>query len=81
MFKKKITVNMYFSLKTMSEEKFNLNYLSILMLAGVKDYCQWESFNATCRENEIIVMKSARYGEFFPLNITVPVRDSDGLVA
>jgi len=27
-----------------------------------QDYCQWESFNVTCSDNEFILMTSARYG-------------------
>lgn len=25
-------------------------------------YCQWETFNATCGPNEVVMMKSARFG-------------------
>ena len=27
-----------------------------------EEYCQWETFNATCGEGEVIVMRTARYG-------------------
>ncbi|KAI0209179.1 hypothetical protein LSAT2_006149 [Lamellibrachia satsuma] len=27
-----------------------------------RDYCQWETFNATCRSTEVIVIANARYG-------------------
>ena len=27
-----------------------------------RDYCQWETFNATCRPTEVIVIQTARYG-------------------
>jgi len=26
------------------------------------EYCQWETFNATCSRGSVIVMQSARYG-------------------
>src|SRR6218665_1055619 len=29
---------------------------------GRTEYCQWETFNATCRPEEMILMQSARYG-------------------
>lgn len=33
------------------------------VLAGIiQQYCQWETFNATCRQNEVIMMEHARYG-------------------
>ena len=28
----------------------------------IRQYCQWETFNATCRPDEVAVMQSARYG-------------------
>ncbi|KAK2150343.1 hypothetical protein LSH36_410g03000, partial [Paralvinella palmiformis] len=28
----------------------------------IREYCQWETFNATCSSNEIIFMKVANYG-------------------
>ena len=30
--------------------------------SGLQDYCPWESFNAKCQKNEVIVMEVARYG-------------------
>ena len=32
------------------------------MVSTVQEFCQWESFNVTCRENEFILVTSARYG-------------------
>ena len=33
------------------------------VFAGImQEFCQWESFNATCRQNEVIMMEHARYG-------------------
>ena len=29
---------------------------------GTREYCQWETFNATCRPDEVIIMKTADYG-------------------
>lgn len=29
---------------------------------GVRDYCQYEKFNATCAGDQVIVMQTARYG-------------------
>ena len=26
------------------------------------EYCQWDTFNATCRQDEVILMRSAHYG-------------------
>ena len=31
-------------------------------LSGVRDYCETETFNASCRPGEVIVIKSAHYG-------------------
>ncbi len=31
-------------------------------ILGVRDYCQFESFDASCGADEVILMKSARYG-------------------
>jgi len=27
-----------------------------------RDYCEWESLNATCSQNHVIVIREARYG-------------------
>ena len=27
-----------------------------------REYCEWESFNASCGADEVILMKSAKYG-------------------
>ena len=29
---------------------------------GLREYCEWESFNATCGRDEVIVMRTAKYG-------------------
>ena len=34
----------------------------ILTFSGVKEYCLWETFNASCPEGHVIIMTSARYG-------------------
>ena len=40
-----------------------LSHLKVPCVAGeLRDYCQWEIFNATCRPNEVILMTSAKYG-------------------
>ena len=32
------------------------------VFVGAKEYCNWESVNATCAQNEVLVVESARYG-------------------
>ena len=32
------------------------------MFPELREFCQWETFNATCPDNEVVVMESARYG-------------------
>jgi len=42
-----------------------LTYMSRWYIAEVSEYCQWESFNASCNSpthHQVILMKSARYG-------------------
>ena len=34
----------------------------LLPLGHSSEYCQWESFNASCATNEIVLMDTARYG-------------------
>jgi hypothetical protein len=34
----------------------------LIDFAGVTDYCQWESFDVTCQQDEVIVMQSAVFG-------------------
>jgi len=35
----------------------------VCVLAAVRDYCQWDTFDASCRgRDELVVMKSAIYG-------------------
>ena len=37
--------------------------MSFLFFFAVEDeFCQWDIFNATCGEGEVIVMRTARYG-------------------
>ncbi len=36
--------------------------LSLHIFPGVRDYCETELFNATCRTGEVIMMKTAHYG-------------------
>ena len=31
-------------------------------ISAEEEFCQWETFNATCPEGEVIVMRTARYG-------------------
>lgn len=33
-----------------------------MIVSDHHEYCEWESFNATCKRDEIIVMKTAKYG-------------------
>lgn len=41
----------------------DLNHRVVLLTDGeVRQYCQWETFNATCHMDEVIIMQSARYG-------------------
>ncbi len=32
------------------------------IIVGFREYCQWESFNATCGPDEVIAMRTAEYG-------------------
>ena len=34
----------------------------LLSISGPKDYCNMETFNATCRRDEIIIVNEAQYG-------------------
>ncbi len=36
--------------------------IDLLILSGMRDYCQFESFDAACAQDEVILMKAARYG-------------------
>ena len=40
----------------------NLQYPLYFVFSDLKQYCQWESFNATCERDEVILMVSAKYG-------------------
>ena len=35
---------------------------TLFFISEVEEYCQWETFNASCSEEEVVVMTSARYG-------------------
>ena len=37
---------------------FNFN----IFFPGMREYCQFESFNVTCPENSVILLKTASYG-------------------
>ena len=37
-------------------------YPDIFIFAGIQEYCYGETFEAKCKEDEVIVMKSASYG-------------------
>ena len=34
----------------------------ILLFSDKDEFCEWESFNATCRRDEVVIMKAAKYG-------------------
>ena len=34
----------------------------LCVFADVKEYCEWESFNANCAKDEIIIIEYAKYG-------------------
>lgn len=34
----------------------------VCLLAELKEYCQFQTMNATCRQDEVVVMTMARYG-------------------
>ena len=38
------------------------NQIYFYIIPEIREYCQWETFNATCSSNEIIFMKVANYG-------------------
>ena len=38
------------------------NQLMLSPSADVREYCTWDTFEATCGPNEVIMMKTARYG-------------------
>lgn len=53
--------------KPASVEAIHMNPHNHLMLAPffyteINEYCRWETFNATCPGNSVILMRSARYG-------------------
>ena len=33
-----------------------------ICLVELHEYCEWESFNGTCLSDEVIIMRTARYG-------------------
>ncbi len=37
-------------------------YVYLLLSAGLPEYCQWDTFNATCGKDEVVLMGAARYG-------------------
>ena len=44
--------------------KYEYRYIYIMMCKHdlLVDYCHWETFNATCGHNSVIVMTHAQYG-------------------
>lgn len=40
----------------------NFNVPFIVLDIHVREYCHWEHFNASCRNNHVIMMHTARYG-------------------
>lgn len=34
----------------------------MICVSGVRDYCQFEDFDAHCDQDEVVLMKAARYG-------------------
>ena len=36
--------------------------VGVLIVADPVEYCPWETFKATCKEDEVIAMETARYG-------------------
>lgn len=34
----------------------------LFIFSALQEYCQWDTFNATCADDEVILMQSARYG-------------------
>ena len=45
-------------------EKIFYSYFpkSTLLTGSAREYCEWESFNATCPRDSVIVMTAAKYG-------------------
>ncbi len=31
-------------------------------ISGAEEFCQWDTFTATCKADEVVVMRMARYG-------------------
>lgn len=48
-----------FRINNFCNNTFNVK---LFFLSDLNDICQFESFNATCRPGEVIMMQSARYG-------------------
>ena len=42
--------------------KTSICKIPLFLLSVEEEFCQWETFNATCGEGEVIVMRTARYG-------------------
>lgn len=40
----------------------HLIFYSIILFSGSNQYCNMETFNATCKADQVILMKSAKYG-------------------
>jgi len=36
--------------------------MMMMMLSGLREYCRWETFSASCPLDEVIVIRSALYG-------------------
>lgn len=34
----------------------------MFVVSEVIEYCEWESFNATCNQDEVVIIGSAKYG-------------------
>ena len=51
-------------IQTFVDHMLNSTYSIIISMSGfiIADFCQWETFNATCNENSVIVMTMANYG-------------------
>ena len=50
------------STSTYLTDNTNHNRHVLLTDEELHQYCQWEKFNATCRQDEVVVVQSARYG-------------------
>ena len=56
------TLAIYISIHNCLRHTYLVLKTFLFMFPDVREYCEWESFNATCGPDEVIMIHSARYG-------------------